>query len=78
MDEFQEVEFKIKFKVKYATAPTLLRQYGTTDVLECAVRDWDDMGAIKLFDLTEEAFLIEVSKVDSGEPTLVDHVKKIL
>lgn len=78
MSDYQEVEVTIKGKVRMPTADVLLELYGSADVLEAFVDDWDEDWNGVIQD-AEEWFLVSVEKVNSAsEPSLIEHVKKTL
>lgn len=75
----QHVEIKFKVKVAMPDAPTLLKMYGSADVLEAVIEDWnkDPMAILELYQ--DEIYITEVSRCDPPtEPTLVEHVRKTL
>jgi hypothetical protein len=75
--DYQEVEVTIKGKVRMPTADKLLEQYGSADVLEAFIEDWNNTETFFL--TTENWFLVSVEKVNpASEPSLIEHVKKTL
>ncbi len=77
MTDYQEVEVTIKGKVRMPTADVLLEKYGSADVLEAFIEDWNNTETFFL--TTENWFLVSVEKVNpASEPSLIEHVKKTL
>lgn len=78
VSDYQEVEVTIKGKVRMPTADKLLEQYGSADVLEAFIENWNNSDRF-IIDMDDDWFLVSVEKVNpASEPSLIEHVKKTL